>query len=75
MNRAEWGEKICAVEHLLKLKELDRCSPKEEITDVTFFRISYKLQVLKRMKEWLEMNGDLPKSYKYMLKHPNDAWG
>jgi len=75
MNKVEWRERICNTEHSLKLKELERCSTKEKITDVTFFRISYKLQMLDRMKEWLDAKGDLPKSYKWMLKHPNDSWG
>lgn len=75
MNKTEWAEKICNIEHSLKTRELERCSPKEKITDVTFFRISYKLQMLERMKEWLDTYGDLPKSYKWMLKHPNDSWG
>lgn len=75
MNKAEWEEKICGIEHLLKLKELERCATKEQITDVTFFRISYKLQMLERMKEWIDTRGDLPRSYKWMLRHPNDPWG
>ena len=75
MNQTEWRERICTVEHSLKMKELERCPTKEKITNVTFFRISYKLQMLERMKEWLDTYGDLPKSYKWMLQHPNDSWG
>jgi len=75
MNRDFWKERINQVENYLKQKEIDRISPKEKITEVTFFRISYKLQILKRMMIWVDLYGNLPKSYRWMLKHPNDHWG
>ncbi len=81
MSKSEWKEKINAVEEKLKARERERWSSAErriveerEETAIDFFRIAYKLQVLERMRAWLEDYGSLPRSYQQMLKHPNDVW-
>jgi hypothetical protein len=81
MSKSDWLGKIDAVEAQLKERERSRWSSAErrEVesrgeTDVDFFRILYKLQVLERMRAWLERNGSLPRSYQKMLKNPKEKW-
>ena len=75
MDKDELLKRICKVEEDLKYRELSRISGKREVDSATFFRISYKLQVLARMKEWLDLYGNLPRSYRWMLRNPNEPWG
>lgn len=76
------GQKINVVENQLKDTERARWSPaeREKIKErgeepADFFRIIYKLQMLDKMRKFLEKHGYLVKSFMVMLNHSKEHWG
>lgn len=75
-------QRINNAEKRLKDIERIRWSPStvEEVKErgeepADFFRIMYKLQVLDKMRRFLDSHCYLPGSYIWMLKHPREPWG
>jgi len=63
IERARWSPIECK-----KIKERG-----EELAD--FFRIIYKLQMLGKMRKFLEKHGYLVRSFIVMLNCPKEDWG
>ena len=82
-NRKEQlKQKINIIEEQLKDIERVRRSPTEheKIKErgeepADFFRIIYKLQMLDKMRKFLEKHGYLVRSFIAMLNHPKESWG
>lgn len=81
-KKEQLRQKINKVEKQLKDIERTRWSPVEyetikergeELAD--FFRIIYKLQMLDKMRKFLEKHGYLVRSFVTMLNHPKEHWG
>lgn len=81
-KKEQLRQKIEEVEKRLKDIERTRWSPSgikeikkrgEEPAD--FFRIIYKLQMLDKMRKFLEKHGYLVRSFITMLNHPKEHWG
>jgi len=81
-KKEQLRQKINTVEKRLKDGERARWSPierkkieerGEELAD--FFRIIYKLQMLDKMRKFLEKHGYLVRSFITMLNHPKEHWG
>jgi len=81
-KKEQLEQKINIVERQLKGGERARWSPieykkikerGEELAD--FFRIIYKLQMLDKMRKFLEKHGYLVRSFMTMLNHPKEHWG
>ncbi len=45
----------------------------EELAD--FYRTVYKLQMLEKMRKFLDSHGYLVRSFMVMLNHPKENWG
>jgi len=81
-KKEQLKQKIDSVEKKLKDIERTRWSSAEsekikergeELAD--FFRIIYKLQMLDKMRKFLERHGYLVRSFVTMLNHPKEHWG
>lgn len=81
-KKEQLRQKIENVEKRLKDGERARWSPierkkikerGEELAD--FFRIIYKLQMLDKMRKFLEKHGYLVRSFITMLNRPKEHWG
>lgn len=81
-KKEQLKQKIDNVEKKLKDIERTRWSSAEyekikergeELAD--FFRIIYKLQMLDKMRKFLERHGYLVRSFITMLNHPKEHWG
>ena len=81
-KKEQLRQKIDSVEKKLKDIERARRSPiehekikerGEEFAD--FFHIIYKLQMLDKMRKFLEKHGCLVRSFITMLNHPKEHWG
>ena len=81
-KKEQLRQKINTVEERLKDGERARWtqSETEKIKDrgegpADFFRIIYKLQMLDKMRKFLEKHGYLVRSFIAMLNHPKESWG
>jgi len=81
-KKEQLKQKINDVEKRLKDIERTRWSP-FEIKEIKkrgeepadFFRIIYKLQMLDKMRKFLEKHGYLVRSFVVMLNRPKENWG
>ena len=81
-KKEQLKQKINIVEKQLKDIERTRWSPAEyeKIKErgeepADFFRIIYKLQMLDKMRKFLEKHGYLVRSFITMLNRPKENWG
>jgi len=81
-KKEQLRQKINNVERQLKGGERARWSPieRKKIKErgeepADFFRIIYKLQMLEKMRKFLEKHGCLVRSFIIMLNHPKEHWG
>jgi len=81
-KKEQLRQKIENVERQLKGGERARWSPAERIKikergeePADFFRIIYKLQMLDKMRKFLEKHGYLVRSFIIMLNRPREHWG
>jgi hypothetical protein len=81
VDKLEYLKRIERCEEKLKERERNKWSPSERQTikehgetKADYFQIIYKLSVLERMRSYLEKYGNLPHSFKKMLKNPFGEW-